>query len=81
MSVFKESKKNGVPAYVKDFIIERIKEGELPKTIKAKVKIKYDLDISLMAVGRVRNQYIKITGKHLKAYHEFHCSRQYKIKK
>lgn len=43
--------------------------------------MKYDLNISLMAVGRVRKQYIKITGKHLKSYHEFHCSRQYKIKK
>jgi hypothetical protein len=81
MSVFQESRKNTIPAYVKDFIIERVKEGELPRKINAKVRMKYDLDISLMAVGRVRKQYIKITGKHLKAYHEFHCSRQYKIKK
>jgi hypothetical protein len=81
MSVFKESRKNGIPAYVKDFIVERIQEGELPNKIKAKVKMKYDLNISLMAVGRVRKQYIRITKKHLKAYHEFHCSRQYKIKK
>ena len=80
MSVFPKSRINTITAYIKDFIVERIQKGELPKKIKAKVKMRFGIDISLMAVARVRKQYIKLTGKHLKAYHEFHGSRQYKKK-
>jgi len=73
MSVFKKSRAIvGIEAHIKDFIIERIQKGEAPKKIRANVTRMYRKNISDMAITRIRLDYVKLTGKYLKSYKEFH---------
>lgn len=73
MSIFPDGRTElNLKSYVKDFIIERIKKGESPSKIKANVKKQFESSVSLMAITRVRKEYINLTGEYLKSYQEFH---------
>lgn len=74
MSVFESDKeyKNKIPTNIKDFVIERIKKGEGSSKIVKNVRRVFKQDVSLMFIFRIRKQYIKLTGKHLQSYKEFH---------
>jgi hypothetical protein len=74
MSVFIEDK--GHPAtikpYIKEFVIERLKEGKAPTQIKEEVQKMYSKTISRMAVYRIRNQYTKATGEYIPRQTKFY---------
>lgn len=72
MSVFqKNSHAKSIPTDIKDFVIQRLKQGEQTIKIKVKAKRKFDKYISLQAVYRIREEYIQITGKYIPSPREF----------
>jgi len=81
MSVFSKIKSTrGIKPHIKDFVIEEIKKGKAPIPIQKDVKIKFGKYISKNSVNWIRHEYIKITGEHVKSYHEFHKLRKFRDK-
>jgi hypothetical protein len=67
MSVFTEyeTQPQVIDTNIKEFVIERLKEGKAPTQIKEEVQKMYSKTISKMAVYRIRNQYTKATGEYI----------------
>jgi len=80
MSVFPE-KNNRIEPRIKDFVIEETKKGKAPIPIQKEVKKRFKKYISKKSVYSIRKEYIKLTGEHLKSYHEFHKLREFRDKK
>ena len=80
MSVFKNSiNPLSIPPNIKYFVIEEMKKGTSPTKIKANAKNKFGNYISLQAVFRIKNEYIKLTGERIPSFHEFHKQGKHRI--
>jgi hypothetical protein len=74
MSVFTEyeTQPQVIDTNIKEFVIERLKEGKAPTQIKEEVQKMYSKTISSMAVYRIRNQYTEKTGEYIPRQTKFY---------
>jgi hypothetical protein len=80
MSVFtKNFAKLRISTEIKDYVIEEMKKGTSPTEIKANAKNKFGNYISLQAVFRIKDEYIKLTGDRIPSFHEFHKLGKHRI--